>query len=65
LYDFVTWCPSLREEYEYDTFENRVPRRTFGPKKEEVPRGLRKVHNEVFHDLYSLPTIIRLIKSGE
>jgi hypothetical protein len=40
----------------------RVLRRIFGPKKEEVPRGLRKVHNEDFHDLYSLPAIISMIK---
>jgi hypothetical protein len=45
-------------------FENRVPRRIFGPKRDEVTREWRKMHNEELRDLYSLPSIIRLIKSG-
>jgi hypothetical protein len=44
-------------------FENRVLRRIFGPKRDEVTGGLRKLHNEELHNLYSLPSIIRLIKS--
>jgi hypothetical protein len=44
-------------------FENRVLRRIFGPKRDEVTRGWRKLHNEVLHNLYSLPSIIRMIKS--
>jgi hypothetical protein len=44
-------------------FENRVLRRIFGPKWDEVTGGWRKLHNEEFHDLYSSPSIIRLIKS--
>jgi hypothetical protein len=42
-------------------FENRVLR-MFGPKKDEVTGGWRKEHNEELHDLYSLPSIIRIIK---
>jgi hypothetical protein len=44
-------------------FENRVLRRVFGPKRDEVTGGWRKLHNEELHDLYSSPSIIRIIKS--
>jgi hypothetical protein len=44
-------------------FENRVLRRIFGPKRDEVTGEWRKLHNEEFRDLYSLPSIIRIIKS--
>jgi hypothetical protein len=46
----------LREEHRL-----RVLRRIFGPKRDEVMRGWRKLHNEELHDLYSLPSIIRII----
>jgi hypothetical protein len=44
-------------------FENRVLRRIFGPKRDEVTGGWRKLHNEELHDLYSSPSIIKMIKS--
>jgi hypothetical protein len=44
-------------------FENRVLRRIFGPKRDEVTGGWRKVHNEELHNLYSSPSVIRMIKS--
>jgi hypothetical protein len=43
-------------------FENRVLRRIFGPKRDGVMGGWRKLHNEELHNLYSLPSIIRIIK---
>jgi hypothetical protein len=43
--------------------ENRVLRRIFEPKRDEVTGGWRKLHNEELHDLYSSPSIIRIIKS--
>jgi hypothetical protein len=43
-------------------FENRVLRRIFGPKRDEVAGGWRKLHNEELHNLYSSPSIIRMIK---
>jgi hypothetical protein len=43
-------------------FENRVLRRIFGPKRDKVTGEWRKLHNEEFRDLYSLPRIIRIIK---
>jgi hypothetical protein len=44
-------------------FENGVLRRIIGPKRDEVTGGWRKLHNEEFHNLYILPSIIRMIKS--
>jgi hypothetical protein len=44
-------------------FENKVLRRIFGPKRDEVTGGWRKLHNEELCDLYSSPSIIRIIKS--
>jgi hypothetical protein len=44
-------------------FENRVLRRVFGPKRDEVTEEWRKLHNEELHDLYSLPNIVRVVKS--
>jgi hypothetical protein len=44
-------------------FEKRVPSRIFGPKRDEVTGGLRKLHNEELLNLYSSPSIIRMIKS--
>jgi len=43
-------------------FENRVPRIIFGPKREEVMGGWRRLHNEELHDTYTSPDIIRVIK---
>jgi hypothetical protein len=42
-------------------FENRALRRIFGPKRHELTGELRKLHNEELHDLYSSPSIIRII----
>jgi hypothetical protein len=44
-------------------FENRVLRKIFGPKRDEVAGERRKLHNKELHDLYSSPSIIRIIKS--
>jgi hypothetical protein len=54
---------TLREEYRLRVFENRVLRRIFGHKRDEVTRGWRKLHNEKLHDLYYLPSIVRVIKA--
>jgi hypothetical protein len=53
----------LREKHRLRVFENRVLRRIFGPKRDEVMGEWRKLHNKELHDLYSSPNIIRIIKS--
>jgi hypothetical protein len=53
----------LREECRLRVFENRVVRRIFEPKRGEVRREWRKLHNEELNDLYSSPNIVRVIKS--
>ena len=44
-------------------FENRVLRKVFGPKRNEVTGEWRKLHNEELRNLYSLPNIVRVVKS--
>jgi hypothetical protein len=53
----------LREDYGLKVFENRVLRRIFGPKRDEMTGGWRKLHNEELRNTYSSPNIIRTIKS--
>jgi hypothetical protein len=52
-YHNFTWSLTLREEHRLRVFENRVLRRIFGPKRDEVMEGWRKLHNEELHNLYS------------
>jgi hypothetical protein len=54
----------LRDEHKLRVFENRVLRRIFGPKRDDVMGGWRKLHNEELHSLYSSPSINRMIKSS-
>jgi hypothetical protein len=60
---YKTWSLTLREEHRLRVFENRGLRRIFGPKRDEVTGGCRKLNNEELHKLYSSPSIIRIIKS--
>jgi hypothetical protein len=57
------WSLAVREEHKLRVFENRVLRRIFGPKKVGVTGGWRKLHNEELHNLYSSPSVIRIVKS--
>jgi hypothetical protein len=52
------WSVTLREEHRLRVFENRVLRRIFGPKRDEVTGEWRKFHSEELHNLYSFPDII-------
>jgi hypothetical protein len=63
LYGCETLSLTLREEHRLRVFENRVLRRIFGPKRDEVTGGWRKMHNEELHGLYSSPSIVRVIKA--
>jgi hypothetical protein len=63
LYGCETWSLTLREEHRVRVFENRVLRRIFEPKMDEVRGEWRKLHNEELHILYSTPDIISQIKS--
>ena len=60
LYECETWSLTLREECRLRMFENRVLRRIFGPKREEVTGEWRKLHNEELSDLYCSQNIFRV-----
>ena len=63
VYGCETWSLTLREERRQRVYENTMLRRIFGPKRDEVTREWRKLHNEDLNDLYSSPNIVRMIKS--
>ena len=63
MYGCETWSLTLREERRLRVFDNTVLR-IFRPKRDEVTRDWRKLHNEELNDLYSSPNIIRVIKSS-
>jgi hypothetical protein len=63
LYGCEIWSLALKDEHRLKMFENRVLRRIFGPKRDEVTGEWRKLHNEELHDLYSMPSIITIIKA--
>jgi hypothetical protein len=62
LYECETWSLTVREEHKLRVFENKVLR-IFVPKRDGVTGGWRKLHNEGLHNLYSSPSIIRIVKS--
>ena len=63
LYGCETWSLTLSKERRLRVFENRVLRRVFGPKRDEVTGEWRKLHNEELSDVCSLPNIVRMVKS--
>ena len=62
LYGCETWSLKVREERRLRVYENRVLRRIFGSKRDEVTGVWRKLHNEEINDLYCSPNIVRVIK---
>jgi len=62
LYGCESWSFTLREEQRVKVFENRVLRRIFGSKREEVEGGWIKKHNEELHKYHTSPNIITVIK---
>ena len=63
LYGCETWSLTLREEHRLRVFENKLLRKIFGAKKDEITREWRKLHNAELHALYSSPNIDRNLKS--
>jgi hypothetical protein len=63
LYGCETWFLTVRGEHKLSVFENRVLRRIFGPKRDGVTGGWRKLHNKELHNFYSSPGKIRISKS--
>jgi hypothetical protein len=63
LYGCETWSLTLKEEHRLRGFENRVLKRIFGPKRDEVTGEGIKLHNEELRNLYFSPSIIRITKS--
>jgi hypothetical protein len=62
LYGCETWPLTFREERRLRVFENRVLRRIFEPKRDEVTGEWKKLHNEELSDLYFLPNIVQVVK---
>jgi hypothetical protein len=63
LYECETWSLTLGEDHRLRMLENRVLRRIFGPKKDDVTGRWRKLHDEELHNLSSSPSIISMITS--
>jgi len=62
LYGFERWLLTWRGERRLRMFENRVLRRIFGPKRDEVTGDWRKLHEVELNDLYCSPDVVRVIK---
>jgi hypothetical protein len=56
------WSLIIRKEHRLRVFENKMLRRIFGPKRDKVTGGWRKLHNEELHNSYSSPSMLRTIK---
>jgi hypothetical protein len=63
LYGCGTWSLTLREERKLRVFKNKVLRRIFGPRRDEVTGDWRRLHNGELNDLYCTPNIVWVIKS--
>jgi hypothetical protein len=64
LYACETWSLALREGHRLKIFENRVPWRMFGPRRVELVKKRRNLHNEELHNVYSVRNVIRMMSQG-
>jgi hypothetical protein len=62
LHGCETWSLTLKQEHRLRVFEKRALRRIFGPKRDEVTGGWRKLQNGELHNIYPSPSIIRMIQ---
>ena len=62
---YKTWSLTLREEHRLRLFENKVLKKIFGAKRDEITGEWRKLHNAELYALYSSPNIIRNLKSRQ
>jgi hypothetical protein len=60
LYECQTWSLTLRGEPTWRAFQNRFLKRIFGPQRDKVMKGYRKLYSEKLHNSYSSPNIIRM-----
>ena len=65
LYGCETWCLSLTEEWRLWELENKVLRKIFGAKRDEITGEWRKLHNAELHALYSSPNTVSNLKSTD
>jgi hypothetical protein len=63
IYGCETWSLTLREEHRLRVFEKRVLRKIFGPRGMKRQEDGEKLHNEQLHNLYSSPSVIRVVTS--
>jgi hypothetical protein len=63
LYGCESWSTTLADEHKLRVFENKVLRKIYGPKRDEITGEWRRLHNEELHELYDSPDIIRIMKS--
>ena len=65
LYGCETWSLSLRKEHRLRVFENKILRKIFGAKRDEITGEWRKLHNAELHALFYSPNIIRILNRDD
>lgn len=63
LYGCESWSTTLADEHKLRVFENKVLRKIYGPKRDEMTGEWRRLHNEELHGLYDSPDVVKIMKS--